>query len=104
MTGSGFLVRGASYYAIAPRTMEKCDMLIAYLIVISGLCAVYAWYDAPFLFRWYQRLPIALLAFTCSGFYLLVIIFRGVKGAQQKYAAFRDTEHRTSEIAQKYGL
>lgn len=79
-------------------------MLIAYLTALSGLCAVYAWYDAPFLFRWYQRLPIAFLAFMFSGIYILLIIFRGVKSAQLKYAAFQLQEERTSEIAQKYGL
>ena len=75
-----------------------------YLAIISLLCAVYAWHDAPFSARWYQRLPRSLVAVVASGLYVLYVLIDGIRTLRQKRAEFQALEQRRDEISTKHGF
>lgn len=78
--------------------------LFVYIFLISTLSAIYAWYDAPFSSRWYQRLPRAMLAFLGMGGYVIYVLYDGIRTLRQKRLDFQALEQRCDEISTKHGF
>ncbi len=77
---------------------------LIYFAIVAPLCAVYAWYDAPFSSLWYQRLPRSVLAFAFNGLYVLYVLFDGIRTLRHKRSEFQALGQRRDEIAAKHGF